>query len=170
MAGARRLWAGSVALSVLLHLAPCLPWLLEGWGRAPSFLARSSWREPLAGAARSRQRVLLTDVVLLGPATAAVRVATTRPEEQTERVRAVQRAIRLAWNAAEAPVPGRAMVALRLGEDGRIHEYAIQRLAGDTAFERFLVRFVRALLDTPAVAGPGAPLWVECEFVVEPPR
>ncbi len=172
MAGTRRLWGLCGLLSVLVHLAPLVPQAAALWqGDVPNVaLSRSSWREALAGAARSRRRVVLSDVILVAPSVHLLRVATSRPEVQTERLRAIQRAIRLAWDDAEVSAPGRALVSLRVGEDGRIHEYVIQRLAGDESFERFVVAFVRTLLHASAAATPGAPLWVECEFVVEPPR
>lgn len=172
MVGTRRLWGVCALLSVLVHLAPLAPQAMALWrGGLPKVaLSRSSWREALAGEARSRRRVVLSDVILVAPSVNLLRVATSRPEAQTERLRAIQRSIRLAWNEAAASAPGRALVSLRVGEDGRIHEYAVQRLAGDASFERFVVTFVRTLLHASAVAGPGAPLWVECEFVVEPPR
>ncbi len=114
--------------------------------------------------------MLIADVVWGAPKATPIRTSTTQSEVQTERLRVIQRVVRLAWNEASPPTPGRAIVALRVGEDGRIHEYAIQRLAGDAAFERFLVGFVRSLLVLHTVAGPGEALWVECEFVVEPSR
>lgn len=171
MVGTRRLWGLCVLLSVLVHLAPWVPQVAASLrGELPNvFLSRSSWREALAGAARSRQRVVLADVILVAPSVHLLRVATRRPEVRTERLRAIQGAIRLAWDEAAAAAPGRALVSLRVGEDGRIHEYVIQRLVGGDAFQGFLLAFVRTLLRAAAVAGPGDPLWVECEFVVEPP-
>jgi len=166
-------WIVSAALSVAVHVVVVWPQVRTIWLASLNqeyVRLHNFYREAIAQAAAARrQRVLLSEVVLLPSSPSVLRVATAQPETQTERLRTIQQNIRRTWNALSAQSPGRALVALRIGEDGRIYEYAIRRLRGDMAFERFVVEFVQSLVQGPPLAGEGDALWVECEFVVEPP-
>lgn len=97
------------------------------------------------------------------------RVSKPRKEEDLVRARAVQNAIQTLWEKMPAGHAGYALVSLNLRDDGSIGEYAVNRVTGGKEFESFLLKFLAYLQASYGnQAGPGDPLWIECEFVVKP--
>lgn len=97
------------------------------------------------------------------------RVSGPRREEDLVRARAVQRAIRSLWESLSPERPGYALVTLNIRTDGGIGDFAVNRVAGDEAFQAFLLDFLSTLQQSQGeLAGPGETLWIECEFVIQP--
>ncbi|MBM9532188.1 hypothetical protein JWG42_18705, partial [Desulfoprunum benzoelyticum] len=53
--------------------------------------------------------------------------------------------------------------------NGRIGEFVVNRVSGDEEFQAFLLSFLSTLKSSyEGLAGSGEPLWIECEFVIQP--
>lgn len=99
----------------------------------------------------------------------AEKISRPRKEEDLVRARAVQRAIRSLWEGMPAEQTGYALVSLNIRDDGSIGEYVVNRVAGGEEFQAFLFAFLTSLKASYGnQAGPGEPMWIECEFVVKP--
>ncbi|HCU69849.1 MAG TPA: hypothetical protein DGF30_11685, partial [Desulfomicrobium sp.] len=61
--------------------------------------------------------------------------------------------------------------SLNIREDGSIGEFVLNRISGGEEFQAFLLSFLSTLkATTGALGGAGEPLWIECEFVIQPRR
>ena len=99
------------------------------------------------------------------------RVSGPRSEAELVRARAVQRAIKNLWEGMSPERPGYALVSLNIREDGSIGEFVLNRISGGEEFQAFLLSFLSTLkATTGALGGAGEPLWIECEFVIQPRR
>jgi hypothetical protein len=97
------------------------------------------------------------------------RVSGPRSESELVRARAVQRAIRNLWESMSSQQPGYALVSLNIRQDGSIGEFVLNRISGGEEFQSFLLSFLTTLKATSgSLGGPGEPLWIECEFVIQP--
>jgi len=97
------------------------------------------------------------------------RVSKPRSEADLRRARDVQRAIRGLWESMSPDSTGYALVSLSVMADGRIGEFVVNRVSGDEEFQAFLLSFLFTLKSTyEGSAGTGEPLWIECEFVIQP--
>ena len=97
------------------------------------------------------------------------RVSKPRSEADLRRARDVQRAIRGLWERMSPDSTGYALVSLSIMENGRIGEFVVNRVSGDEQFQAFLLSFLSTLKSSyGGFAGPGEPLWIECEFVIQP--
>ena len=97
------------------------------------------------------------------------RVSKPRSEADLRRARDVQRAIRGLWERMSSDSTGYALVSLSIMENGRIGEFVVNRVSGDEQFQAFLLSFLSTLKSSyGGFAGPGEPLWIECEFVIQP--
>lgn len=171
----------SIALSFFLHIAPFCYSLLAPLYGLPDFLeldleSMNAYRDRIF---RNPQFHLTPDLMHTPPALQVAvipsqpdvkkRVSKPRKEEELERARAVQGAIQALWESMPAGQTGYALVSLYLQDDGSIGEYAINRLTGGEDFKAFLLVFLASLKASYGnQAGPGEPLWIECEFVVKP--
>lgn len=96
------------------------------------------------------------------------RVSMPRQEEDLHRARVVQKAIQNLWEKMPARQTGSAIVSLNLRSDGSLGDYAVHHLSGGEEFQTFLFDFLSALKASYGhQAGPGEPLWIECEFLVK---
>ncbi|KAF5057646.1 hypothetical protein DSECCO2_354720 [anaerobic digester metagenome] len=99
------------------------------------------------------------------------RVSGPRSESELVRARAVQRAIKILWESMSPERPGYALVSLNIREDGSIGEFVLNRISGGEEFQAFLLSFLSTLkATTGSLGGAGEPLWIECEFVIQPVR
>ena len=97
------------------------------------------------------------------------RVSKPRSEADLRRARDVQRAIRGLWERMSSDSTGYALVSLSIMENGRIGEFVVNRVSGDEQFQAFLLSFLSTLKSSyGGFADPGEPLWIECEFVIQP--
>lgn len=97
------------------------------------------------------------------------RVSGPRSEAELVRARAVQRAIKILWESMSPERPGYALVSLNIREDGSIGEFVLNRISGGEEFQAFLLSFLSTLKATSgSLGGFGEPLWIECEFVIQP--
>ncbi len=100
-----------------------------------------------------------------------VRLAAPRQEDDLNRARVIQKAIRGLWERMYCSEAGYAVVRLNVLEDGRIGGYAVTRLTGNAEFQAFLASFLTTLQASYAdQAGPGRMMNLECEFVVKANR
>ncbi|GAB6111290.1 hypothetical protein [Desulfomicrobium salsuginis] len=97
------------------------------------------------------------------------RVSGPRSETELVRARAVQRAIRSLWESMSPERSGYALVSLNIRADGSIGEFVLNRISGGEEFQAFLLSFLSTLKATSgSLGGAGEPLWIECEFVIQP--
>lgn len=172
--------AASFFLSLCLHVGPAwfllfgpqygLPSVLELNLEAINFYRERIFRNPQPhGATSPGSMPLHVSVSMRAMPDTRKRVATPRREEDLVRARSVQKAIRSLWESMTVEQAGYALVSLNILEDGRIGEYVINRITGGEEFQTFLLSFLTTLKDSNGnLAGPGEPLWLECEFVVQP--
>jgi hypothetical protein len=174
-------WLISFALAVCLHAAPAwfviyghlygLPNVLEIDLEKSALYRDRVFREMerMRAAQKAFSSLQVSSVVTVAQLAPLKKVSSPRSEDDTERVRAVQRAIRELWDGTGARRPGYALVSMNVLESGYIGDCVINRVAGDEEFKTFLVAFLNALKgSSAALTGPGEALWIECEFVVQP--
>ena len=175
-------WAAtSVLLALCLHAVPAwymffghlygLPSVLElnidaiNWYRQRIFRERP----PDASVAPAQVPPLNISVSMQARPDTRKRVSGPRSEAELARARAVQRAIRNLWESMSPDRPGYALISLNIREDGSIGEFVLNRISGGEDFQAFLLSFLNTLKSTSgSLGGPGEPLWIECEFVIQP--
>ena len=180
--GPRLGWAvTSVLLALCLHAGPAwyllyghlygLPNVLELDIEAINWYRQRIFREQAPDAPVPQVAVppLHISVSMQARPESGERVSAPRSEEELARARAVQRAIRTLWEGMSPERPGYALVSLNIREDGSIGEFVLNRISGGEDFQAFLLSFLTTLKATTGrLGGPGEPLWIECEFVIQP--
>lgn len=176
----RASWAlACLLLSVALHVAPVWFILFGPVYDASDPLeidlrALNSFRERVfreLGAARQAPPPppMSLSVMTKTPLEQKLRLAAPREEEDLNRARIIQQAIRALWERMYCSEAGYAVVRLNVLEDGRIGGYAVTRLNGNAEFQAFLSSFLTTFQASYGdQAGPGQSMNLECEFVVKP--
>lgn len=182
--GPRLGWAAtSVLLALCLHAGPAwylcyghlygLPDVLELNIESINWYRQRIFRERPSDAALQPAPVPPLNITVspqVRPDTGE-RVSGPRSEAELVRARAVQRAIRRLWESMSSQQPGYALVSLNIRQDGSIGEFVLNRISGGEEFQSFLLSFLTTLKATSgSLGGPGEPLWIECEFVIQPTR